>query len=206
MKKSIFRPLVIFLLLPILLLVSCKNSSSIKAISNSRYLKKDITVSYFEFDEDSKNTTDLISSKKPNKANLSKYTKFELEADSVWMYKMYIEKITFYVYGNETSEYLLTLNLKMTDLSKEEDILNNKEGNVPREDIELQYSVSPKAYKSVKCTFYINRTLNIATGSTITIDILNSLELFSSYGDYQSTFMWLIYGFEIHGESRAYSR
>jgi hypothetical protein len=33
--------------------------------------------------------------------NLSKYLKFELTADNVWMYKMYVQKITFYVYCNE---------------------------------------------------------------------------------------------------------
>ena len=206
MKKSILKRLAIFLLLPILVFVGCKKSDSIPAISITRYFKDDVSISRFNLTESTTDTITLLSQKKANKKNLSKYIKFELKAEPVWMYKMYIEKIVFYVYCNETSEYLLTLNLKMTDLSKEEDILNNTNENVPREDIELQYDVSPKAFKSIKCTFNINRTLNVATGSTITIDILNSLELFSSYGEDQSTFMWLIHGFKVYGESRAYSR
>ena len=205
MKKNLLKSLVIFLLLPVLIFVGCKDSKSLPKISVSRYFKDKITVSRHSFAETSTDTISLLTQKKAKKQNLSPYTKFEISAQPIWIYKMYVEKISFYVYCNQTTETPLTLNLKMTDLASEKDIWASTEENVPVSDYEEQCTVEPKAFKSIKCTFEIGKTVVMATGSTITINV-DSLEIFSLDENGESTFRWLIYDFEVHGESRAYTR
>ncbi len=205
MKKNLLKSLVIFLLLPVLIFVGCKNSKSLPSITISRYIKDKITVSRYGFAEDSTDTVSLLTQKKAKNQYLSPYTKFELNAQPIWIYKMYVQKITFYVYCNKTTETQLTLNLKMTDLASEDDIWASKDENVSTADYEAQCTVEPKAYKSIKCTFEIDKTVIVATGSTITINV-DSMEIFSLDENGESSFRWLIYGFKIHGESRAYTR
>lgn len=205
MKKNILKSLVIFLLLPVLIFVGCKDSKSLPKITASRYFKDKITISRHGFAETSTDSLSLLTQKKAKKQNLSAYTKFEINAQPIWIYKMYVQKISFYIYCNETTETQLTINLKMTDLASEDDIWASTEENISVSDYEEQCSVAPKAYKSVKCTFEIGKTVVMATGSTITINV-DSLEIFSLDENGESTFRWLIYGFEVHGESRAYTR
>ena len=204
MKKILLKTLAIFLLLPVLVFVGCK-SKSLPSISISRYFKEKITVSRHNFAESSTEKISILTQSKAKDEYLSPYTKFEINAQPLWIHKMYVEKITFYVYCNETTETQLTLNLKMTDLADEDDIWSSTDENVSTSTYEEQCTVSPKAYKSIKCTFEINKTVVPATGSTITINV-DSLEIFSLNENGESTFRWLIYGFEVHGESRAYSR
>lgn len=204
--KKLLKSALSFLLLPVLLFTACKKSE-LPAINLSRYLKDSISVTRYGISEATSDTLSLITQKKADKDLLSKYQKFELTADSVWMYKMYIEKITFYVYCNESSEYQMTINVKMTDLASEEDILNSKTESADTTTIEEQVTITPKAKKAVKCTVKIGKTVVNALGSSISIDLDNSPELFSNTDDEtESNFMWLIYGFEIHGESRTYSK
>lgn len=205
MKKNILKSLFIILMLPVLVLVGCKNKE-LPALNLSRYIKSDISVRRYGVAEASKSSLSILTEKKAKQENLSKYLQFELTADNVWMYKMYIEKITFYVYCNESSEFQMIINLKMTDLATEKDIFSSTTESVNTSDLEEQVSITPKANKAIKCTVNINRTVIKAVGSTITLDIYNSPELFSSDGNTESNFMWLIYDFEIHGESRTYSR
>lgn len=204
MKKFLLKTLAIFLLLPVLVFVGCK-SKSLPSISIARYFKEKVTVSRHGFAEASTEKISLLTQSKAKDEYLSPYTKFEISAQPLWIYKMYVEKITFYVYCNETTETQLTLNLKMTDLATEEDILSSTNENVSTSAYEEQCTVSPKAFKSIKCTFEINKTVVLATGSTITINV-DSLEIFSLNENSESTFRWLIYDFEVHGESRSYSR
>ena len=205
MKKNLLKTLVIFLLLPVLIFVGCKDSNSLPSISISRYFKENVTVSRNGIAEASTEKISLLTESKAKDEYLSPYTKFEITAQPIWIYKMYIEKITFYVYCNETTESQFTLNLKMTDLASEDAIWDSKEDNVSSEDYEEQCTIQPKAFKSIKCTFDINKTVIVATGSTITINV-DSLEIFSLNENGESTFKWLIYDFEVHGESRAYTR
>lgn len=206
MKKNLLKSLVIFLLLPVLILVGCKDKKELPTISTAKYFKNKVTVSRNGFADASSETLDILTKEKADKAYLAPYTKFELSAEPVWIYKMFIEKITFYVYCNESSETILTVNLKMTDLATEDAIWSATQETVESETFESQCSVEPKAFKPIKCVFEINRTVIVATGSTLSIDILNSLEIYSGDAETKSSFMWLIYGFEVHGESRAYTR
>lgn len=205
MRKKLLKSLLIFLLLPVLIFVGCKNKE-LPAINLSRYLKKEISIKTHDISQAKTADLSIITEKKPNVEYLAQYLKFEIPANNVWMYKMYVEKISFYVYCNETSEFQMIVNVKMSDLASEEDILNTKTENVETETIEEQITLTPEAKKSIKCTININKTVVNALGSTITIDTYNSRELFSGDGESNSSFTWMIYGFEIHGESRSYSR
>lgn len=208
MRKKLFSIIFSIILLPVVLFAGCKSKSkTLPAINLSKYFKDEISISRYDISESSSDTISLLTQKKAKKENLSKYTKFELNADPVWIYKMYIDSISFYVYCNESSEYQMTINLKMTNLAEESVILESKQDTVTTEDVEQQCTILPKGKKAIKCVIPINKTVVNALGSTITIDLSNSPELFSNNDDdSSSTFEWLIYGFEIHGESRTYSR
>lgn len=207
MRKKLLNLLFVILILPVLVLTGCKKgSSSLPAINISRYFKDEITISRYKIEKDDTDSISLLTQKKAKKENLSKYVKFELNADPVWIYKMYVESIVFYVYCNESSEFQMTINVKMTNLADESAILESKSDNVATEDVEQQVTIMPKGKKAIKCVVPINKTVVNSLGSTITIDFKNSPELFSSDGENESSLMWLIYGFQVHGESRTYSR
>lgn len=202
--KKLLKILLVFLLLPVMTLTACKKKS-LPAINLERYLKDEITIKQVDTDATTK-TLSLITQDKAKDENLSKYLKFEISTDPVWMYKMYVESITFYVYCNEASDFSLTLNVKMTNLASEDAIMEAITENVETETFEKQVSFNPKEKKAIKCTVNVNQTIVNATGSTISIDAYSSSELFSGDEETSSNFMWLIYGFEIHGESRTYTR
>lgn len=207
MRKKLLNLLFVILILPVMVLTGCKKgSSSLPAINVSKYFKDEITITRYNITEDKTDSISLLTQKKAKKENLSKYVKFELNADPVWIYKMYVESIVFYVYCNESSEFQMTINVKMTNLADESAILESKSDNVATEDVEQQVTIMPKGKKAIKCVVPINKTVVNSLGSTITIDFKNSPELFSSEGENESSLMWLIYGFQVHGESRTYSR
>ena len=206
MKKTLLKMLVMLLLIPVMVFVGCKNSKQLPKISTSKYFKNEIKISRNGFDETSTDSISLLTQRKAKDEFLSQYTKFELNAESVWIYKMYIESISFYVYCNESSEDQMIIDLKISDVATEDAIWESTEESVETETFSSQCTITPKARKAIKCNYEVNRTVVGATGSTLTIDILNSLELYSGDIETKSTFMWLIYGLEIHGESRTYSR
>lgn len=201
--KKFLNTLLVLLILPVLILSGCKNSS-LPAINLSRYLKDEISVKRNDL-ESSKDSLSLLTQKKAKKSNLSKYESFELTTQAVWTYKMYIESITFYVYCNESSDYQMTLTVSMSNLASEDTINSTTSETIETEIVSEPITFTPKSKKAIKCTANINKTVANALGSTITIK-LDSLEIFSGDEENPSTFMWLIYGLEIHGESRTYNR
>ena len=170
------------------MLAGCKKgSSSLPAINVSRYFKDEITITRYNITDDRTDSISFLTQKKAKKENLSKYVKFELNADPVWIYKMYVESIVFYIYCNESSEFQMTINVKMTNLADESAILESKSDNVATEDVEQQVTIMPKGKKAIKCIVPINKTVVNSLGSTITIDFKNSPELFSSEGENESS-------------------
>lgn len=204
MKKHLQKSLLALLLIPVLIFGGC-GKKKLPAISISRYFQDTLTISRFGISETSTESVSMLTASKPNAQNLSKYTKFEFTATPNWIYKMYIEYISFYVYASEDSQYQMVVNLKMTDLATEQAIMSATTETVETETYEQQCNITPKKNKAIKCIFNINRTVISALGANVSIDILNSLELFAGEED-SNTFTWLIYGLEIHGESRAYTR
>ena len=204
--KKLLKSLVIFMLLPVIILVGCKKSKTLPAISIARYFKEDITISRNGIADTNTDKISILTQNKPKEENFSQYRKFTINAEPVWIYKMYIEKISFYVYCNESNESQMIINLEMTNLATEDAIWAATQETVESETFSSQCTLTPQARKAIKCNFEINRTVIVATGSTLSIDIENSLELYSGDAETKSTFMWQIYGLEVYGESRTYTR
>lgn len=204
MKKNILKTLLIFLILPVMVFSGCKKSS-LPAINLSTYLKDEITIKRFEYAESSTEKIGFLTKSKADTTYFGKYLKFTINAEPVWFYKMYVEYISFYVYCSEASDYQMTINVSISDVASEDDILNSSE-EIETDTFTAECTIKPKQRKAIKCKFPINKAVVNALGSTITIDVMNSLELFSDDEEGNaSSFKWLIYGLEIHGESRAYS-
>ena len=219
MRKKLLKTLLVFLLLPVLVFSACaKDKKTLPKINAARYFKDEITITRYvlantsedeenssKIDNKSTDMLSLLTAKKANTNNLSKYISFELTAQPVWIYKMYIESISFYVYCNEDSDYQMTIDLFMTDLADENVILEATSEVVETETYNEQCTILPKAKKAIKCNYKIGKTVATVAASKLTIK-LNSSEVFSGDENGNSTFMWLIYGLEIHGESRAYTK
>lgn len=178
----------------------CSNNS-LPAIDMLTYFKPSVSTTVFRGSLSSSQTINLslLTSSKPLKSEMDKYLEFTFSANANWIYKMYIEKVEFYVLSNESSDIQMSLNFSMTNLAKE----NNLSSTSTFEELKSHTPVSGLAQKY---TFYINQVVPKATGSTITIDILESSELISNNSNPDSDFKWLIYGFKIYGESREYSK
>ena len=205
MKNKIFKILSFLLILPVVFLTSCRKKSSLPAIDLATYMKDDMKVTYYQIEAPSNNNLSNFSTTKLNKDTLAKYTKLEFSTDSVWMYKMYIESISFYVYTTLASSSEMIVNVSITNMSEEKDLLQSTEEEPNTFTATEQCTFIPKSKNTIKCTFNFGQTIATSTGATITVDILNSLELFDNNGE-DVNFEWTIYGFEIHGESRAYSK
>lgn len=205
MKNKLLKILLAILIVPVIALSGCKKNNPLPAIDLGTYLNDKISITNYQMETASESELSLITSSKLDKDNLGKYITFELTANSVWMYKMFIETITFYVYTTASSDLEMIINLSITNTADEE-TLKTITSEAPTTDTTVETcSFIPKKAKVTKCTFNINKAIAKPTGSTITIDISNSVELFNDENT-STAFEWTIYGFEIHGESRAYSK
>lgn len=197
MKKIITKLLSILLIIPCLLLCAC---SSVKTITLSAYYETPEATIWSSSKTEKKNLSlDDLSSKKPVTTKMDAYLQLEMKAKSDFVYKLYIEKIEFYVYANQDATEM-TLNLSITNMAKETDISNAAE-------FETYSSIAPKKNKSVKVTMPVERVIATATGSTLTLDILDSKNTTITDENGNATgFKWIIHGFKIYGEHRTYSK
>ena len=205
MKNKLLKSLFALLLIPVLFFAGCKGNDPLPAIDLATYMNEEMTVSYYQLEAKSTKDISFISETEFDEEKLGKYVKFELTANSVWMYKMFVESISFYVYTTASSTNEMIINVSMTNMADEEDLRKTTSEEPPISTASEQCTFIPEKGKATKCTFKINKAVAKATGATIIIDISNSLELFDTDGG-QADFNWVIYGFEIHGESRAYSK
>ena len=205
MKNKLLKSLFALLLIPVLFFAGCKDKKSLPAIDLATYLKEEITVSYYQLEAKSTKDLSFITDTKLDEEKLGKYVKFELSANSVWMYKMFVESISFYVYTTASSTSEMIVDVSMTNMADEEVLKKTNSEEPEITTASEQCTFIPEKNKATKCTFKINKAVARATGATIIIDISNSLELFDTDNG-QADFNWVIYGFEIHGESRAYSK
>ena len=205
MKNKILKTLLALLILPVLILTGCKKNDPLPAIDLPTYLNNEINVMFYQMETASTQELSFVTAPELDKEKLGKYVSFELYANSVWMYKMYIETISFYVYTTQSSITEMIVNLSITNVADEETLKTINSEEPTTDTAKEQCAFIPEANKATKCTFTINKAIAKPTGSTITIDILNSLELFDDENE-ETSFKWVIYGLEINGESRAYSK
>lgn len=206
MKKFFKNALTLLLIVPIIALCSC-SGKSLQKVNFERYFESKVEVTTYK--STSKKNIDLTSltSNKPNDSNYDSYTSFTLTADGTWLYKMYIEKIEFYIFTNEKTLEELIINFKMTNLVDESEYLKEDHSKIEPAEITSSHSFKTKSTKGAFiCTIPINKVVANPQTTTITIDILDSVygTLTTEDGEL-STFRWQIYGLSMFGESRSYS-
>ncbi len=207
MKKNILKVLCAFLCIPIICLCGCSNKkkSKLNAIDINTYFSSTTTTTIYNdgTTNTSKTNTENLTAEKPNKDIIDRYESFEIKANAEWIYKMYIDYIYFYVYTSENSSSELVVNITITNAVTESEIGKELEENTK---FETQTSLIPQKDGSTLCEVAINRVVATATGSTLTFDVLNSIpQVFLDDNGKDNGLKWIIYGLEIHGESRAYS-
>ena len=178
-----------------------KKLSNLQKIDVGFYFEKQATAStYNNTKEKTIDFAELLLTE-PDPLNIDNYIEIKATANSAWIYKMYIDKICFYVYTNKNSAVEMIINVKMTNLANESDI--GKENSAG--EIAETCSFIPQENGSVFCTVNVQKTVATATGSELIFDILNSTS--GTVADEEGNpteFRWMIYGLEIYGEHRAY--
>lgn len=200
MKKFIAIIFISIFIFSLPLLTSCANNT-LPSINMSTYFKKEITASIITSNVTTSRTLDLsiLTNSDSNHSRMDKYLDFKITANPSWIYKMYVEKIEFYVLTNQDTNDQFTITLNMSNLAKENNISNIESYNDT-------LSRDLKAYKAQKYTFVINQVVASSTGSVINIDISESNHLLISQNNQNNDFKWMVYDFKIYGESREYSR
>lgn len=193
MKKSILSFLILMLFVPVMFFTGCSNKTKLPEIKASRYFSSSVSTSLFDQTQKRQIQLSSITSKKPNKDHMDKYVQYELTGDGVWIYKMYIECIYFYVYTSDTNE-AMTITLTFTNLASESDLTK-------QETVTKTCAVQPGKNKATLCKINIGKVVATATNTKLTIDIAQT----ASYDFFENNFKWMIYDFSVYGESRSYS-
>ncbi len=141
---------------------------------------------------------ETITAQNADISKLDKYHDFKIESNTSYIYKMYIEKIEFYVFTNKSTSDEMIFTLKATNLAKENSLNNAATFTETK-------GIYAEANKAIKVTFKIEQTVALASGTTITIDISESNDLLLDKNSQNDQFKWLLYGFSVFGESREYS-
>lgn len=199
--KKIFTILFAILITTSTFLFSACSNGTLKPINMSVYYNNNVSATAYKNDASNSKTLDITSltSSKPDRSKMDKYLDFTFSANGSWIYKMYIDRIEFYVLSNETTSSQMTITLNITNTAKE----TNLSDPATHSDIK---SHNPEANIAQKYTFEINKVIATATGSKLTLDISESSELISTKNDPDNNFSWIIYDFKIIGESREYSK
>ena len=200
MKNKIFKIVIAILCIPMVMLCGCSDKpSKLPSINQIVYFEEKATaLAYNNSKSKELKLADLISTSY-DPLNVDSFTEIKLTAKSSWIYKMYIDCITFYVYANKTTEVEMIINTTITNLADENDIQN------PSTFEALPLGIIPQEDGSILCKIPVGKTVATATGCTITFDINNSTSGTVADNEGKITdFRWLIYGLEIYGEHRAY--
>ena len=201
MKHKILNIMIALMCLPIIALCSCSKETELPKIDASVYFESKVVVSTYN-NTKTKNIdfADLILTE-ADPLNIDNYTEIKVTANSAWIYKMYIDKICFYVYTNQSADVEMIVNVKMTNLVNESEI-GSKDAITT---IEETCSFIPQENGSILCTVDVQKTVATATGCELSFDILNSTTGTVADEEGKATdFRWMIYGLEFYAEHRAY--
>lgn len=200
MKNKFLTFLIALICIPTLMFCGCSDKpSKLNKINQVIYFEE--KVSAFAYNNPNEKTLKLedIVDNDYDVLNVDSFTEIKLTAKSSWIYKMYIDCITFRIYTNLATEVEMIINTTITNLADEDDISNKSTFEA------LPISIIPEKDSSILCIIPINKTVATAEGCTITFDINNSTSGTVADNEGQITdFRWLIYDFELYGEHRAY--
>ncbi len=200
MKKFISLTFSLMLILILPLFAGCSNGSLPK-INMSVYYQSTCTanIAYSSTAAAKSISLDTLTNQKSDTSKMAKYLDFTINGNISYLYKMYIQKIEFYVLTNQDAEQM-TFNLSVTNLAKESSISDY-------DTFTEMKSYNIKGYQVQKCSFEINQVVVSSAETSIKIDLSESSELLTSKTDGQeNTFVWMLYGLQVYGESREYSR
>ena len=200
MVKKLLTTLIAMICIPIMVFCGCsKTKSDLDSINLKRYFADTVTcTTHGKTSSTTVSLKDLIS-EEPNTEIIGRYSEFSFSGEGVWLYKMYIDYIYFYVYTNIDSSSQMTLNITMTNLAKENDIENP-------ETFTTNCSLIPQKEGSTLCEIKVGKVVATATGSKLTIDTLNTPEAFQDEFGEDNGLRWCIYDLKFFAESRPYSK
>ena len=199
MKSKLIKILALVLCLPTTLLCGCSKKSKIKEVDASVYLDSKVTAVTFDNTKKELELKDIISPTL-DPLNVDSFVEITVKGNNSWIYKMFIDKITFKVYTNESTEVEMLIKVKISNLADESNIEKP-------EDVEfLPVSFVPEKEKSILCTVDIDKVVAVAAKDCIiTFDIYNSTTGTVADNNGQPTsFRWTIYDLSIYGEHRTY--
>lgn len=202
MKKYILNALIFLLCIPVIFLAGCSNISKYPSITQSTYFEETVSTKLFN-DSIKKLKLNDITSSNPNKSLVDNYYQIDIKSNGVWMYKMYIDCIYFKIYTQNKLDKQVTVTIKITNTVKEEDI--------SKENADKEFTATcafiPNKNGTTECKIKVNRTVADLTGSIISIDV-SEYQGGIVVGDENVTsdLLWMIYDFQVFGESRTYSK
>lgn len=203
MKNRIKIVLLCLCILPALLLSACSSKTDeIHKINTERYF----TALGVEYADGTKRDLDLstLTEDRGQLANSSNYTKFNIEGDGPWLFKMYIETIEFDIYTTENvsgGSGTMTLTFKMTGLTDETTFTEDR--TYRPEDFVKIVTCTPIKNGAVHISVEVKKVVATATGANISIDILEDAE--NTILDPNKNFKWTIFNFSVYGQSRTYN-
>lgn len=202
MKNTLKSLFILILCLPALLFVGCgEKDSDLPSIKVTSYYEQDVTANvYGESTARTLSLTDMTASELASSTPAA-YTQIQLKGKQNWLYKMYIDCVTFYVYTNESRDTEMIVNITFSNLADENDRNNPSK-------FESETSFVPQANNAVLCKIKVGKMVPSATDGDcyLKFDISNSTNttIMDANGNV-TTFKWAIYGLKIYGESRTYS-
>ncbi|MBQ8451906.1 MAG: hypothetical protein IJ538_03940 [Clostridia bacterium] len=206
MKKLLKTFLAFVLIIPVIIFSAC-SKSGVESKNVSAYFNENVSANVFN-DSDRKLPLSVLTSSSANTDYLDKFTSFTLSGKNAWIYKMYIEKITFSVYSEGTASGPLTVSLTLTNCVDESALKNRTSGEAV--DTSTPFSTESSAITknkgSIDYEITINKVIATAGATTLTLDIFESVNETVANGKGEATnFKWMIYNFKVFGESRTYS-
>ena len=152
-----------------------------------------------------------ITSSNPNMDKVNTFYEFDVTANSDWIYKMFVEKVTFSVFLQNRIENVneITFTLTITNAITEEDVGKNYGNELTDEEKKFvgTYSIVPQENGRFDISIDVNRVLGVAdgqVGSKFQIDISEYAGGTDSNGNI-TPLKWIMYGFSVYGESRTYN-
>lgn len=206
MKKFIKSILSLMMIVSVVFICSC-SGSGVQKVNLEKYFESSVEVNTFG-ESTSKSISLLnLTSPSPKAENYDSYIDFTLTANGSWLYKMYVEKICFYISTTEISLEELVLDFEFLNLADESEYEKEDHSKIDVETFTTQRSFKTRTQSGeFYCTIPINKVVTTPQLTTIKLDISNSVYgTLSDENGEKSNFKWQIYGLELYGESRAYS-
>ena len=202
MKRKILNLLIAIICVPTLVFCGCsKKKSDLPIINASVYFEESVSALTYNNSKEKKLELSTLIAEKPDPLNIDNFTEIKVTAKNVWVYKMYIDCIYFYVYANNDTTSEMIINVTITNLVDEDKISQQN----AIETLQETCSLIPQKDDSILCKVDVKKTVATATGCTITFDINNSINgTVADDAGNATNFRWMIYGLEFYAEHRTY--